>query len=111
VLKDSSLKDKLKFGTYKEGQVLLGNQMVVLKGAPHPNAGKLFIEFMLSKDGSDVFVEEEALFSFRANYTPPEVAAPYLFDLDKVKLVGMDDWVGAQADFKPVREKWQSYFQ
>jgi hypothetical protein len=39
------------------------------------------------------------------------VAAPYLFDLDKVKLVGMDDWVGAQADFKPVREKWQSYFQ
>ena len=36
---------------------MLGNQAAVIKGAPHPNAAKLLIEFMLSKEGTDVFVE------------------------------------------------------
>jgi iron(III) transport system substrate-binding protein len=111
IQKDESLKDKLKWGTYKEGQVMLGNQMAVLKGAPHPNAGKLLVEYLLSKDGADVYVAAEMLFSFRANYTPPAEAQPYLFDLTKEKLVGMNDWVDAQRDAKPVRDQWQSYFQ
>jgi len=111
IQKDASLKDKLKWGTYKEGQVMLGNQMAVLKGAQNPNAGKLFVEYLLSKEGADVYASEEILFSFREAYTPPAEAQPYLFDLTKEKLVGMDDWVEAQRDFKPVREKWQSYFQ
>jgi len=34
----------LKFGTFREGQVMLGNQASVLKGAPHPAAAKLLIE-------------------------------------------------------------------
>lgn len=111
VIKQPKLADSLKTGIYKEGQVMLGNQMGVLKGAPHPNAGKLLVEFLLSKEGADVFVEGEALYSFRSNYTPPDAAKPYLFDLNKEKLIGMEDWVGAQGDFKSVREKWQSYFQ
>jgi iron(III) transport system substrate-binding protein len=111
IQKDASLKDKLRWGTYKEGQVMLGNQLAVLKGAPHPNAGKLLVEYILSKEGADVYAEAEVLFSFRAGYTPPAEAQPYLFDLTKEKLVGMEDWVGAQRDFKPVRDKWQSYFQ
>lgn len=111
VLKQPDLKAKIKFGTYSEGMVMLGNQLAALKGSKNPNAGKLLVDFLLSKEGADIYVEGEALFSFRANYQPPAAAAPYLFDLNKVKLVGMEDWVGAQKDFKPVREKWQSYFQ
>jgi len=111
IQKDASLKEKLRWSTYKEGQVMLGNQLAVLKGAPNPNAGKLLVEYLLSKDGADVYSEAETLFSFRAGYTPPAEAQPYLFDLTKEKLIGMDDWVEAQRDFKPVRDKWQSYFQ
>jgi ABC-type Fe3+ transport system substrate-binding protein len=111
IQKDPGLKEKLRWGTYKEGQVLLGNQLAVLKGAPHPNAGKLLVEFLLSKDGADVYVEAEVLFSFRKGYVPPESARPYMFDLEKEKLIGMADWVGAAKEFKPVREKWQTYFQ
>ena len=111
VLKQPDLKGKLKMGTYEEGMVMLGNQIAVLKGAPNPNAGKLLVEFLLSKEGADIYVEGEALFSFRENYQPPAAAAPYLFDLNKVNLVGMEDWVGAQGDFKKVRGKWQDYFQ
>ena len=111
IQKDASLKDKLRWSTYKEGQVMLGNQLAVLKGAPHPNAGKLLVEYILSEEGADVYAEAEVLFSFREGYTPPAEAQPYLFDLTKEKLIGMEDWVGAQKDFKPVREKWQTYFQ
>jgi ABC-type Fe3+ transport system substrate-binding protein len=37
--------------------MMLGNQAAVIKGAPHPSAAKLLIEFMLSKEGTDIFVE------------------------------------------------------
>ncbi len=111
VLKQPALKDKLKISSYAEGQVLLGNQAAVVKGAKSPNAGKLLIEYMLSKEGTDILVEGEAVYSLRAGYKPPAAAAPYLMDLSKQKLVGMDDWVAAQKEFKAVRGKWQSHFK
>ena len=111
VQKKADLSKILKIGYYKEGQVMLGNQAAVLKGAPHPNAGKLLIEFLLSKAGTDVFVEGEAVYSFMKGYKPPEAAKPYLLDLSQHKLLGMKDWVAAQKQFKPVREAWQAVFQ
>ncbi len=111
VLKAPDLKDKIKIGSYEEGQVLLGNQTAVLKGSKNPNAGKLLVEFLLSKEGSDLFVEGEAIYSLREGYTPPAATAPYLLDLSTVKLIGMKDWVGAQAQFKDVREQWQENFR
>lgn len=111
VLKAPDLKSKIKIGSFSEGQVLLGNQMAVLKGAPNPNAGKLLAEFLLSKEGSDIFVEGEAIYSLRDGYTPPAATAPYLLDLSKAKLIGMKDWVGAQGEFKSVRGLWQKNFR
>lgn len=111
VLKKPSLAKVLKLGHYKEGQVMLGNQMVVLKGSPHPNAGKLLTEFLMSKEGTDVYVEGEAVYSFRKNYTPPANARPYLLDLSKVKLLGLKDWVGAQKKFKKIRGEWTKVFK
>ena len=111
VLKKPDLIKVLKFGTYKEGQVMLGNQAAVIKGAPHPNAAKLFIEYMLSKPGTDVFVVGEMMYSFMKDYTPPAEASHYLFDMKKTKLIGLKDWVAAQAKFKQLREDWQAKFQ
>lgn len=111
VIKQPKLKGKIKIGSYKEGQVMLGNQVAVLKGARHPNAGKLLVEFLLSKEGSDIFVEGEAIYSFRAGYKPPAAAAPYLLDLSKHKLIGMKDWVAASGSYKKVRGEWQKNFR
>ncbi len=111
VIKQPNLAEKIRIGSYEEGHVMLGNQVAVLKGAEHPNAAKLLVEFLLSEEGSDIFVEGEAIYSFREGYSPPEAAAPYLLDLNKIKLIGMDDWVGAQAEFEEVRGKWQDRFQ
>jgi iron(III) transport system substrate-binding protein len=111
VLKKADLAKVLKIGSYKEGQVMLGNQTAVLKGAPHPNAGKLLVEFMLSKEGQDILSIGEAVNSFKKGYTPPDEAKPYLLDLSKQKLLGLKDWVAAQTQFKAVREDWQKIFQ
>ena len=111
ILKKPDLIKVLKFGIYKEGQVLLGNQAAVIKGAPHPNAAKLFMEYMLSKEGADIMVVGEMMFTFLKNYTPPPEAAHYVFDLNKVKLLGMKDWVAASKKFKETREAWQAKFQ
>ena len=111
VLKKPALAKVLRIGHYTEGQVMLGNQASVMKGAPNPTAGKLLIEFMLSKEGTDVFVEHEAVYTFRKNYTPPAAARPYLLDLSKHKLLGLKDWIGSQKRFKAVRGQWSSYFK
>ena len=111
VLKEPKLAKMLKIGTYKEGQVLLGNQAAVIKGAPHTNAAKLFMDFMLSKEGMDIIVEGEGLYALRKDYQPPDAAKPYLFDVTKVKLLGMKDWVAASSQFKPVRDAWASVFR
>jgi iron(III) transport system substrate-binding protein len=111
VVKEPELAKVLKIGHYTEGQVMLGNQAAVIKGAPHPNAAKLFVEFMLSKDGTDVFVEGEAMYSFMAGYKPPVESVPYLFDLETTKLLGLRDWVAAAQLAKGVREEWQAKFQ
>lgn len=113
VEKKPELAKTLKLGSYKEGQVMLGNQASVMKGSPHPNAGQLMLEFMLGKEGTDILVGGEGLYSFMKGYKAPAEIAPFMLDLDKVKLVGMKQWTGpeAQGDFKSVREAWQKVFQ
>jgi iron(III) transport system substrate-binding protein len=111
VVKQADLKDKIKIGVYEDGQVMLGNQIAVIKGSQHPNAAKLLVEFLLSKEGTDVVVEGEAVYSFMEGYKPPEAAAPYLFDLSTTKLLGMKDWVAAQGEFEKVQGDWQKVFQ
>jgi iron(III) transport system substrate-binding protein len=111
VIKKPDLARVLKIGSYREGQVMLGNQAAVLKGAPHPNAGKLLIEFLLSKEGADIFVETEGIYTFLKDYTPPPAAKPYLLDLGQHKLLGLKDWVAAQGKFKAVRDEWLSRFK
>jgi iron(III) transport system substrate-binding protein len=111
VLKKPDLAKTLRIGSFKEGQVMLGNQAAVLKGAPHPNAGKLLIEYLLSKEGTDIVVQGEAVYSFRADYKPPDAAKPYLLDLSEHKLLGLSDWVAAQGEFKRTRDAWLQRFR
>jgi len=110
--KEPSLAEKLRWGTYAEGQVLLNRQMAVMKGAPHPNAGKLFVEFLLSEEGQNIIAEREAsLISYRENWIPPESVRKYLIDLSTVKVLGVNDEVEAYKQFKALRTRWRKVFQ
>jgi iron(III) transport system substrate-binding protein len=111
IVKKADLAKTIKIGTYKEGHVMLGNQAAVIKGGPHPNAAKLLIEFMLKKEGTDIFIEGEAMYSFMKGYQPPPETKPYVFDLTKTKLLGLKDWIASGKLAKEVRDDWQAKFQ
>lgn len=110
--KDASLAKNLRWGTYKEGQVLLTRQMAVMKGAPHPNAGKLFVEFLLSKEGIDIMTEREvATISYREGYAPPASVKQYALDLKDIKVIGIKDELATNKQFKKMRGEWRKVFQ
>ena len=59
---------KLEFMKPDEGIVLLPQNMFILEGAPHPNAGKLLVDFLVSKEGQQMFRE--------ADYIPVDPTIP-----------------------------------
>ena len=110
--KEPSLAKKLRWGTFKEGQVLLNRQAAVMKGAPHPNAGKLFLEFLLSEEGLNILSEREAsILTYREGYKALESVQKYLIDLNTVKVLGVKDEVEAYTQFKELRARWRKVFQ
>jgi ABC-type Fe3+ transport system substrate-binding protein len=111
VAREPKLAEIIKIGSYKEGHVMLGNQAGVLKGAPHPNAGKLLLEFMLRKEGADALVGGESLYTFRKGYVVPEHVKPYVLDLEKTKILGLKDWVASAKKMTELREEWLGFFK
>lgn len=113
VEKKPELAKTLKVGFYKEGQVMLGNQAAVLKGAPRPNAAQLMMEFMLTKEGADILANGEGVYSFLKGYKVPAEAAGFMRNIEDMKLIGLKDWAGAesQESFKKLRDDWQKIFQ
>lgn len=45
----------------EEGMILAEGTVSILKKAPHPNAAKLFVEFMLSEEGQKIYVQHGIL--------------------------------------------------
>ena len=54
----------LKFAFPSEGVVLLPQETFTLKGSPHPNAARLWIDFILSEEGQQI-VKQVGYFSLR----------------------------------------------
>jgi iron(III) transport system substrate-binding protein len=46
----------------------------ILRRAPHPNAARLFIDFILSREGQDLYVKEMGWHSARADAAAPAIA-------------------------------------
>ncbi|MBF8264569.1 MAG: Ferric transporter ATP-binding subunit [Dehalococcoidia bacterium] len=60
----------------KEGNVATSDVMTVIKGATHPNAAKLFLNWMLSREGQEVYARAGSLESMRkdvASFLDPRV--------------------------------------
>ncbi len=112
IRKKPDLAKVLRWGTYKEGHVLFGMQAGVVKGAPHPNAGKLLMEFLLTKEAVDIVAEEEiSFYSMLKGYKPPESVKKYMMDFDKVKTLPIKDQTAAAKKFKKMRRQWQQVFR
>jgi len=87
-------------GVYpKEGMPVALAPIAILKGAPHPNAARLFIDFTLSHDGNTLLAHDIFnVYSSRPDIPPPEGQLPFsetqpLFPQD------LADYEKASAEF------------
>jgi iron(III) transport system substrate-binding protein len=99
---------KLKFMLPQEGVVLLPQSMFILKKAQHPNAAKLWVDFILSERGQAILVKGEALISGRSGFNSP--LPDYAPSIDSLKLIPID-WQALSTDeLKKIRTEWTGIF-
>jgi iron(III) transport system substrate-binding protein len=99
---------KLKFMLPEEGAVLLPQNMFILAKAPHPNAAKLWVDFILSESGQALVVKGEALVSGRSGFDSP--LPDYAPSIDSLKLINVD-WQGlSEEKLKEMRAEWVDVF-
>ncbi len=99
---------KLKILYPEEGFTFLPQLTFILKSAPHPNAAKLWLDFILSEKGQMLLAHNEALISGRAQFSSPvpDVAPSF----NKLKVIKVD-WTKMSPDaLRKYREEWVSIF-
>ena len=69
-----------------DGVFIIPSPTSVVKGSPHPNAAKLFAEFMIGDDAQKVFPADGG-YSVRTDIAPP-AGSP---DLNSLKIIAVDD--------------------
>ena len=92
----------------QEGVVLLPQATFIIKGAPHPAAARLWIDFILSQTAQEILVTNEALISGRTGFTSP--IPDYAPSIDALHLIKVDWKSVSTADMKKAREEWSSIF-
>ena len=98
----------LKFLFPTEGILLLGNNTFILAKAPHPNAAKLWMDFLLSEAGQTILSKKEALVSTRSGFKSP--LPEYAPAIDSLKLIPMDWTKIGVEEIKKGKAEWQSIF-
>jgi iron(III) transport system substrate-binding protein len=99
---------KLKILYPDEGFTFLPQMTFIMAKAPHPNAAKLWLDFILSETGQKILADKEALISARAGFQSPiPDIAPNFSSLKIIKV----DWekMSAQQLMK-YRDEWVSIF-
>jgi iron(III) transport system substrate-binding protein len=98
----------LKFIFPEEGVLLLPQNTFILAKAPHPNAAKLWIDFVLSEDGQRILTAEEALVSGRSGFKSniPDYSPP----IDSLKLIKMDWRAITTQDMSKAKADWISIY-
>ncbi|GAC1345654.1 MAG: extracellular solute-binding protein [Acetobacteraceae bacterium] len=98
----------LKFLFPEEGVVLMPQCMFILKRAPHPNAAKLWIDFILSVAGQTILAKREAMSSGRTGFESP--VPDYAPNIAQMRLIDVD-WRGLKvADLERARADWRQIF-
>lgn len=98
----------LKYMIPEEGVVLMGAGSFILAKAPHPNAAKLWLDFMLSVEGQTILTKREALVSGRAGFVSP--LPEYAPSIDAIKLIKVDWSKITPDDIRKAKAEWQSVF-
>lgn len=99
---------KLKHLQPKEGYVLLPQVMFMLANSPHPSAGKLWFDFVLSEQGQEIFVKSDSVISGRSGFKSPRPEVP---SVDDMKTIPMDWLKITEDDLQKTRNEWLTMFK
>ena len=99
---------KLKILYPEEGFTFLPQMTFVMAKAPHPNAAKLWLDFILSETGQKILADKEALISAREGFQSPiPDIAPNFASLKIIKV----DWEKMSAQqLTKYRDEWIDIF-
>ncbi len=78
-----------------------------MKGGPNPNAGKLWLNYILSEEGQGLFAKGFVRPILPGFKMPDEVASKFLPDEDYARAKDVD-WVKAQVVQKDAATLWGS---
>lgn len=99
------LKDDVEIVIPKEGTITAPYAISLVKGAPHPNAAKLWLNFIMSEEGQKIFAKGFVRPILPDVELPPEVKEKFLPKEEYAKAKDVD-WVKAQKDQKEAAEMW-----
>ncbi len=88
-----------------EGTPLVSGSAGVMKDAPHPNAGRLFISFLFSREGQQLLVDMGQLRSFHPDVKEPADRIP----LSSIKLLTADPAEQEKA-VEEIKRRYAEYF-
>ena len=88
-----------------EGTPLVSGSAGVMKDAPHPNAGRLFISFLFSREGQQLLVDMGQLRSFHPDVKEPADRVP----LSKIKVLTADPAEQEKA-IQEIKRRYAEYF-
>ncbi len=74
----------------KEGLLVMGQPYGILAKAPHPNAAKLFIDFIFSEKGNRLFVDLEGVITVRDGMKAPEKIRKYSPPISEINAIPLD---------------------
>jgi iron(III) transport system substrate-binding protein len=90
-----------------EGVVPLPVPVGVLAKAPHPNAARLFVEFLMSKEGQQAWLDLEGRWALRTDVSINPDLTKFLKPLDQIKTLSVD-W---EAMTSTVRDQARAEFR
>ncbi len=88
-----------------EGTPFIPGCEAIAKNAPHPNAAKLFMSFMVSRETQQYLVDAAGLRSFHPDVT----LGPGVTPLSQIKLLKSDP-VAQEAATEEIKKKYAAYF-
>lgn len=98
----------LKILAPSEGVVLVTQSTFILSAAPHPNAAKLWLDYLLSEPSQAILTEFEGSISGRTGAVA-KIAGDD-FSLERLKLLPIDWENMTDADIAKYRDEWRSIF-
>jgi putative spermidine/putrescine transport system substrate-binding protein len=91
------------FPALKEGLVGYGNFLGLIKGAPHPTIGQLFIDYMLSTEAQQLMVEAIGYNSVNKNVVVPDAIKAYFPPTDTLFI---PDWRYLAQQGPAIVDRW-----